>query len=125
MSRLVEELMSMSRLVVAPLWGRPVAAGRKLKSMIHLNYAKQTQSVKKNAGQVSYIKIDITSTYQWIMKKFCIGHLVKTNPIYPQGNKANLFRQNDMPDLRQIRQFCRVPDRFKANFCIISDADIL
>jgi hypothetical protein len=65
--------------------------GRKFESIIQLFFAKRTQSVKRNAGQVSCIKVDISSTYQENMKQNRIGRLVKTNP-----NEAN--PSNKMPD---------------------------
>jgi hypothetical protein len=40
-----------------------------IESIIHINFAKQSQSVKKNAGQVSCIKIDVSSIYKEIMEK--------------------------------------------------------
>jgi hypothetical protein len=52
-------------------------------------FAKQSQSVKRNAGQVLDINVYVSSIYRWIMKKNRIVRLMKTNP-----NEAN-FESED------------------------------
>jgi hypothetical protein len=60
----------------------------KRERMICANYAKQSQSVKRNAGQVSHVKIEISSTYQLIMElSYCLMK-VKNKPKRTQ-NEAN------------------------------------
>ena len=67
-----------------------MTTGRKIESLIDSIYAKQSQFVKRNAGQKSYIKAAIPSTYRWITEIFRFQMKVKNKPnlTYPKRGRT-------------------------------------
>jgi hypothetical protein len=87
-----------------------------IENIIRANYAKRTQSVKRNAGQVLDINVYVSSVYRWIMKKNRIGYLMKTNP--------NESKQSQSVKRSAGQVFCRRTDGQRQRTENVNDSNI-